>query len=258
MRTVVTGAAGKVGTETVEALSGAGHEVVPVTHPKHGIDEGHAVDLSTPDGVADALDGAEAVIHLAADRSAYAGWDSVLANNVVATYNVYRAAEAAGVRRVVFASSNHVQQMANVETVEDPSTVRSQPEPFDPDDGVRPDSLYAVSKVFGEALGSYVADRYGLSVLNFRIGWLLTPDELRARQSDDSTIGQYARATWLSPRDCRQAMRLAVEADLPEGEGALTLNLLSDNHDRYLSITETMCALGYEPADNSARVLGSA
>jgi L-arabinose 1-dehydrogenase [NAD(P)+] len=91
-----------------------------------------------------------------------------------------------------------------------------------------------------------------MEVLNFRIGWFLSPDELRDMASRGEAVYRYARAMWLSPRDCRQAMRLAVEADLPENP--VTLNLLSDNHERYLSITKTMRTLGYEPADNSSHV----
>jgi len=255
MRTVITGAAGKVGTETVEALSDVGHDVVPVTHPDHGIEEGHSTDLAEPDGLVDVFDSAEVLIHLAADGSPTASWDSVNRNNIRATYNVYRAAREAGIQRVVFASSNHVQHMANIGTRNDPGTMVAHPEAFGTGDGVHPDSLYAVSKVFGEAVGSYVADRYGMEVLNFRIGWLLTSDELRDKESREDTVSRYARAMWLSPRDCRQAMRLAVETDLLESP--LTLNLVSSNHERYLSITETMRTLGYEPADNSARAVRS-
>ena len=58
---------------------------------------------------------------------------------------------------------------------------------------------------------------------------------------------------WLSPRDCRDVVEKAVTADLPENP--LTVNAVSRNRERYLSITETMRGLGYEPRDDSAEVV---
>jgi L-arabinose 1-dehydrogenase [NAD(P)+] len=128
----------------------------------------------------------------------------------------------------------------------DPGTVR-------PDEPTRPDSYYAVSKVSGEALGSYYVDRHGLEVVNLRIGWLLAEDELRDLQDEDESVARYARAMWLSPRDCRDVMERSVTADLPENP--LTVNAISRNQERYLSITETMRGLGYEPRDDSSEVI---
>lgn len=82
--------------------------------------------------------------------------------NIGGTYNVYEAAVAADVDRVVFASSNHVHQMRNIADPERPETLAADAEPIRPSDPFRPDSYYGVSKVFGEALGNYYADRYTL------------------------------------------------------------------------------------------------
>lgn len=255
MRIAVTGAAGEIGTETVNALSNEGYEVVSITHPKHEISDSYPVELGDRAGLVDALSGVETVIHLAADRSANASWESVLHNNIIGTKNLYSAAHETGVRRVIFASSNHVQHMRNIGSADDPATMTPQPETCRPGDLTRPDSLYGVSKVFGEAIGSYYADRFGLEVLNFRIGWFLTKEDLEALQSKPESIARYARAMWLSPRDCRHAMQLAVGTELPSNP--LTVNLLSHNFERYSSITETMRSIGYTPKDNSFDVCGS-
>ena len=90
-------------------------------------------------------------------------------------------------------------------------------------------------------------------MVDLRIGWLLTEEELRDRQDeDDPEFARYARAMWLSPRDCQDVVKKAATVDLPENP--LTVNAVSRNGERYLSITETMRGLGYEPRDDSAAV----
>ena len=66
----------------------------------------------------------------------------------------------------------------------------------------RPDSLYGVSKVYGEALGRYFADQYGISVICLKIGWFL-----------EKPHDAIARWMWLSPRDAAQVTWRAIESD---------------------------------------------
>lgn len=252
MQIAVTGAAGEIGSEIVNKLSGEGHNIIRITHPKHDISDSYSIDLRNGGDLLEALQGVETVIHLAADRSATASWDSVLDNNIVGTFKLYSAVEKSDVRRVIFASSNHVQHMRNIGDPNDPATMTEHPEICRPDSNMWPDSLYGVSKIFGEAVGSFYADRFGIEVINFRIGWFLTEEQLKTKQSKKEAIARYARAMWLSPRDCRQAMQLAVETDM--SENPITVNLISNNSDRYLSIIETMHALGYDPLDNSGQI----
>jgi L-arabinose 1-dehydrogenase [NAD(P)+] len=249
MRIAVTGAAGSVGRQALAALDD--HDVTPLVHREHDDIDGTVVEIADRDAVREAVAGHDAVVHLAADPSPDAGWDAVLGANIDGTHSVYEAARRGGVDRVVFASTNHVANMRNVADPASPESLRADAEPVRPEDPPRPDSFYAVSKVTGEALGSYYADRHGLVVVDLRIGWLLDREELRDRQEGDAA--RYARAMWLSPRDCRQVVRRAVAADLPENP--TTVNALSRNTERYLSITEAMRALGYEPRDDSAEVV---
>lgn len=248
----VTGAAGNVGRVTVEALTGT-HDVTQITHREHEDIESTVVDVADASALSDAVADHDVVVHLAADPDPAAAWNSVLETNIVGTYNLYEAARSGGVDRVLFASTNHVQQMYNVADTTQPEGVGPNPRTLGPEDPPRPDSYYAVSKVCGESLGSYYADRYGLEVVNLRIGWLLTESELRDLQTDEETRATYARAMWLSPRDCGQAMGQAVTTDLPETP--LTVNLVSRNQERYLTLTKTMRSLGYEPRDDSSEVL---
>ena len=251
-RVAVTGAAGNVGRETVDALS-SDHDVTPITHrEREGLDS-VILDVRDPEALMEAFEGQDAVVHLAANPDPDAGWESVYEVNIGGTYNVYEAALAAGVDRVVFASTNHVHQMYNIADPARPETLAEDARAIRPSDPPRPDSYYGVSKVFGEALGNYYDDRYGIEVVNVRIGWLLTAEEVREKMAEEPAVTRYVRAMWLSPRDCRQGMRRTVEASLPRSP--LSVNLLSANDDRYLSLTETMRTIGYRPRDNSGTVV---
>ncbi|MFB6137053.1 MAG: NAD-dependent epimerase/dehydratase family protein [Halobacteriaceae archaeon] len=248
----ITGAAGNVGEETRAALADD-HDLTLVTHRAYDDLDSTVLEIDDREAVADALAGQDVVVHLAANPSPDAAWDDVLGPNVDGTYAVYEAAVSGGVDRVVFASTNHVDQYYNVADPARPETMREDAVTVRPDDPVRPDSYYGVSKVAGEAMGSYYAGRHGIEVVNLRIGWLLTRAELADLQEEDEAAARYARVMWLSPRDCRDVVRRAVESDLPESP--LTVNAVSRNTERYLSLTETMRSIGYEPRDDSAEAL---
>lgn len=97
------------------------------------------------------LQGIGAVIHLAADSSTRASWESVHQHNIAGTHNVFAAARQGGVRKVVFATTNPVMGRYD----------RDRRWPVYSDQPVRPDALYDVSKAL--APGRYAADGYGLA-----------------------------------------------------------------------------------------------
>ncbi|NEU57610.1 NAD(P)-dependent oxidoreductase [Halorussus sp. MSC15.2] len=252
MNVAITGAAGKVGRQALLAL--CGHDVTPVTHREHEDLEGPTLDVTDAEAFADALSGQDVLVHLAGNPSPDADWEGVFEPNVGGTYNAYEAARENDLDRVVFASSNHAVQMHNVEDPAEPESMREDARAVRPDDPTRPDSYYGVSKVAAEALGEFYADRHGIEVVNLRIGWLMDEDQLRETQDgDDEARARFARAMWLSHTDCREAVKSAVGADLPES--SVTAHAVSRNDDRYLSLTETMRKLDYRPRDNSAEVL---
>lgn len=251
MNVAITGAAGKVGRQALLAL--CGHDVTPVTHREHEELEGPTLDVTDAEAFADALDGQDALVHLAGNPSPDADWEGVFGTNVGGTYNAYEAARRNGLDRVVFASSNHAVQMHNVDDPAEPESLREDARTVRPDDPTRPDSYYGVSKVAAEALGELYADRHGIEVVNLRIGWLMDEDQLRETQDENEAKARFARAMWLSPRDCREAVKSAVDADLPEP--AVTAHAVSRNDDRYMSLTETTRKLDYRPRDNSAETL---
>ncbi|HYF60367.1 MAG TPA: NAD(P)-dependent oxidoreductase [Burkholderiaceae bacterium] len=191
-RVLLTGASGDVGTrlrpmlvETYGALRSS-DLVEPRTPPLPGETFVRA-DLSDAAQVARAVEGIDAIVHLGG-FSVEGPWEAILQANIVGTHALYEAARLAGVRRVVFASSNHA-----VGFYERGRTVDHAVPP-------RPDTRYGVSKAFGEALGALYADKHGLRVLNIRIGNVA-----------DAPVDRRRLAIWLHPRDLMQLVRIGIE-----------------------------------------------
>jgi len=241
-RVLLTGAGGAVG-ESV--LSGLEDEYAwklmfhnpPLEEPDHEYLIG---DVDDPDDVAAAVEGVEAVVHLAGDPRPDAPWDSVLANNIDGTQKMYEGAIDAGADRFVYASSNHA--VGGFETEKrTPDMYRAHDEfLLDGSEFPRPGNLYGISKATGEIIGRYYHDEYGLDVCNIRIGNLT-----RAHPPIDYERGQ---AMWLSYRDCAQLHRCALEADY----SFEIVYGISDNDRKYYSLERAKEVLGYEPRDNSA------
>lgn len=254
-RIALTGAAGNVGREVLDAFDGD-HELVPFSHSEEPDLESEPLDVTDPDDVREKLDNVDVVVHLAGASSPDADWEAVVETNVHGTKHVLDAAVENGIDRVVFASSNHAVGMYNAADPSDPESMTlDHARTVDGDAPARPDSYYGVSKVACEGLTKFYADRHGIEVVNLRIGWYMTASALRDQVGDDVAPGaeRFARAIWLSPRDCRDVVRKAATADLPENP--VTVNAVSRNDERFHAITETMRKLGYEPRDNAAETL---
>src|SRR5690606_31506720 len=170
--------------------------------------------------VEDALQGADAVVHLAGSPAVDTPWDDVLQNNIIGTYNVYEAARRANLQAIVFASSNHaiggyeLDGLPRIYELDDPRC-------YDHHAEIRPDSLYGVSKVYAEALGRHYHEAFGLRVYSLRIGSVLSDDDPSspavAKGSfwlDLTPEEKYkrVRATWLSKRDCAELIACCLEA----------------------------------------------
>jgi uronate dehydrogenase len=178
-RLLVTGASGRVGTLIRPGLAGIAAEVRLADLRPVGALLPHETQITgdLTEVAEDAVKDCDGIVHLAA-VSTEAAFDAILQANIVATEAVYRAAQQVGVRRIFFASSNHVTGFYPTGQMIDPS------------DPVRPDSLYAVSKIWGEALARLYFDRYGIESAVVRLGSVFAePTSVRHR------------STWMGPRD---------------------------------------------------------
>jgi L-arabinose 1-dehydrogenase [NAD(P)+] len=249
----ITGAAGDVGRALLDGLDD--HEVEAFTHNEHDDVDSTLLDVTDADDVTGKLTGFDAVVHLAGASEPSAEWDAVVETNVEGTKNVYDAAVENGIDRVVFASSNHAVGTYNIEDVADPETMRTDEFSIvTPEHKGRPDSFYGISKDACEGISSYYAVRHDVEAVNLRIGWLMDEGTLREAADAPETEARFARAMWLSPRDCRDVVERAATADLPENP--ITLHGISRNADRVLSLSETQQAVGYRPQDDANEIVG--
>jgi nucleoside-diphosphate-sugar epimerase len=238
MRVAVTGGEGMIGRVLAERLDPGRFEVRQLGRRDADITDLPALERAFAD--------ADAVVHLAANSSVDADWDELVGPNLIGARNAYEAARHAGVRRVVFASSNHVMGWYLVDdaTFGDPG----QPRLVTVDDPVRPDSLYGASKAWGEALGRFYAERHGLEVVCLRIGWVTEDDRPPRpgqvlRQTPEAS--RRAPGMWLSHRDCASLVAASLVADV----NFAIVNGVSDNAGRWFSLEEGRRRLGWVPDD---------
>lgn len=251
----VTGAAGEVGRVVVEAFDDGARTLF--THREHDDLDSDTLDVTDLDAFVDAVGDEDVLVHLAWVPGSKEEWDEDHERNVRGVYNAFEAARENGLDRVVFASSNHVTGMYNRDDPAGEETMAENPTTaVDPTTPVRPDGYYGVAKVACESMGSYYADRFDVEVVNLRIGWLMTEAELREKQDESLGRTRFARAMWLSHRDCRQLVGAAARE--PLATSPLTVNAVSRNDDRYLTLTEATLHLDYRPQDNAAAVLEDA
>ncbi len=170
--------------------------------------------------------GVDAVVHLAGVAGDLS-LPTILHGHVESTAALLDAMVQHGVRRMVYASSNHAVGMT---PRSDPVTSRSSP---------RPDTFYGVGKVASEALLSLYADRHGISSVAMRIG------SFRERPSTRRSL-----ATWLSYDDGVAMVQAALTADI---NGYVAIYGISANRDAWWDL-EPGRAIGFEPRDDAADV----
>lgn len=226
MTVLLTGAAGSIGTALRERLPALGWDLR--SFDREPTPDGIVGDVTSPADLDAAMAGVAAVVHLAGQPTE-APWPVVRDANIEGTFQLFEAARRAGVRRVVYASSNHAVGFTPVGT--------DQPADLPP----RPDTLYGVSKVFGEALGRYYVDRYGFAVACLRIG------TFEPRPSHQRSL-----STWLSPDDCGRLVDACLRS--PELGYALVWGI--SNNTRRMWSLDAGRALGYEPRDDAEQYAG--
>ena len=186
-------------------------------------------DLGDLERMKEVCRGIDTVVHLAADASPSATWQSLLPSNIVGTYHMYVAAKAVGCRRLIFASSIH----AVSGYPPDVQVKTSEP--------VNPGDLYGVTKCFGEAMGRYMAEQEGLSVIALRIGGFQPLERAR----DESSVGMLD--AFVSQRDLNQLIQRCIDV---ENVQFAILHGLSNNRFKRLDISDARQLVGYDPEDD--------
>jgi nucleoside-diphosphate-sugar epimerase len=204
-------------------------------------------DIADLDAVRQAVEGIDVVVHLAGDPDGKASWDSVLRNNIIGTHNVFEACRQAGVKRVVYGSTNQVVQGYGRDEAYQPLLAGRWDEippgtfhRIDYTQPTRPLTDYACSKVFGEALAHMYAFSHDLSCLCLRIGWVL---------ADDRVPNLRAQTLWCSQRDIIQLIERCINAPV-----SLRFDVFfgqSENRYNLVDIQHAKDVLGYVPQDRA-------
>lgn len=226
-RVLITGAGGEIGSAARAGLFGQYPSLLLLdVKPQAPARAGEILltaDITDPGATRSALQDVDCVVHLAGIPREDT-WDTILPNNIVGTYNVFEAARVNGIRRVIFASSNHA---VGYHRVARSIGIDVQP---------RPDSRYGVSKVFGESVGRLYADKYGLEVACLRIG------SYRERPADARQL-----STWISPRDMVELIRRCVDA--PAYHYLVIYGVSANKRSRWLNPDADI--VGYRPQDDA-------
>lgn len=244
-KVLITGASGLIGGLTIKHL-GQKYEFSGLSRRTvNGIPHLSA-DITDANAIKPAFVGIHTVLHMSAANgdNQWMEWAPTMAITVQGTLNVYEAARQANVKRVVLMSSGCCQlawewdaeypygKIANGPDSEVPATWPM----VDLDWPVRPDSPYAVGKLFGENLGRYYSDKYGISTIALRLGGVFEGDRPLLRRHYPG---------YLSQSDCVQLIDKCLCA--PESLKFEVFNAISENKYRWRSTTRTKDVLGWQP-----------
>lgn len=246
---LITGAAGNLGGKLRRHLGG--HDLALLDRAAGGDPAVLEADLSVWGPWAGRFAGVDVVFHFAADPLAQQTWPNLVSPNLDATANVFLAAATHRVRRVVYASSNHV--MGGYRDLAEPRllTVDLPPLPglvYDAAGERRDSRPYAATKLFGERLGKSFADAHGLEVIAARLGWIKPGDNPAGGIAAER--GEWFRLMWLSNGDFCRLMERCLVATLPGRY--VVVNGMSDNAGMRWDLSGAR-ALGYEPRDDVTR-----
>ncbi|MBI3375087.1 MAG: NAD(P)-dependent oxidoreductase [Betaproteobacteria bacterium] len=227
MKTIlITGAAGDVGTHLRRELAGKYKLRLSDLRPVNllGKDEKFTrADISNMSDARRITRGVDAIVHLGG-HSVEGPWEPILSANIIGCYNVFEAARRNGVKRILFATSNHAVGFYRRDQTIDHRVY------------IKPDGRYGVSKVFGEALGSLYADKYGMEVFCMRIG-----------NVNRLPIDKRRLSLLFTPRDLAQLVTIGIEH--PDIRFEIVYGVSGNKRSWYDNSNATR--LGYRPQDDS-------
>lgn len=227
-RILLTGAAGGLGQilrETLQAHAAIvrASDISPMAPSRGEQDEVITCNLADKAGVAALVKDVDTIVHLGG-ISVERAFEDILDANIRGTFHIYEAARLHGIKRIVFASSNHVTGFYSQDTQLDAHTQR------------RPDGYYALSKAYGEDMATFYFHRYGIETVSLRIG-----------SSFPEPRNRRMLSTWLSYGDLDH---LVTRALLAPDVGHTVIYGMSNNRDAWWD-NRHAAQLGFEPADSS-------
>ena len=227
-RLLLTGAAGGLGKVLRERLRPYAQvlrlsDIAAMAPAAGASEEVQPCDLADKQAVHHLVEGVDAILHFGG-VSVERPFEEILGANISGTFHIYEAARRHGVKRVIFASSNHV------------IGFYKQTETIDAHSPRRPDSYYGLSKSYGEDMASFYFDRYGIETVSVRIGSSFAEPQNRRMMS-----------TWLSFGDLTQLLECALYAP---NVGHTVVYGVSDNKNVWWD-NRFASGLGYQPQDNS-------
>jgi len=228
-RILFTGAAGNLGKRLRERL----HEFADIVRLSDLTDIGALAaheefmqcDLADREAVMRICEGVDAILHFGG-VSTEEEWAPIMQANIQGMVNLYEAVHKLGIRRVIFASTNHTMGLYKSTDLVDASMP------------TRPDGYYGLSKVFGEQISRYYWDRFGVETVCIRIGYCW-PEATNYRQM----------VTWLSLDDLVQLLHRSLVT--PRVGHTITFGI-SNNPGRWWD-DRYAAYLCYQPKDSSAQ-----
>jgi uronate dehydrogenase len=227
-RLLLTGAAGGLGKVLRESLRPFTRvlrlsDIAEISGASGPHEEIMKCDLADKQAVHALVEGVDAILHFGG-VSVERPFEEILGPNICGTFHIYEAARRHGVKRVVFASSNHV------------IGFYKQTEKIDANAQRRPDGYYGLSKSYGEDLASFYYDRYGIETVSIRIG-----------SSFPEPQNRRMMRTYLSYRDLTELIRCSLTA---QNVGHTVVYGMSDNDDVWWD-NSSAAHLGFTPQDSS-------
>lgn len=226
---LLTGSGGRIGKFIVPPLREVWDLRTMDHRPVAWDPQAQVCGLDSIEKLAALMDGCSAVIHMAATSDEAPFAEQLVPNNVIGLFNVFEAARAAKVKRLVFTSTCQA------------VLAGKRDRPVRAEDPHRPVTLYGATKAMGEVMGRYYHDLHGLEFIAIRIGWFQPYDSELLRQKGG------ARGIWLSPKDTVQLMRCAVEKT---GVSYAIVHGTSITEREVLGLKEAREQLGYAPEDD--------
>lgn len=249
---VITGCNGLIGSILSENLKNK-YEILGVDLNQSATIPSVSLNTANSRDMKKIFEGCDVVIDLAAHSSTNTPWEMVTTNNINSTFNVIKAACESGVKRVIFASSNHVTGMyendSPYENIVSGNYPKKKNIPYITTAmPIRPDGPYGIGKSTGESIAKYFSEKFNISIICLRIGTV----NLKNKPVDsEGTTGIRSFATLLTHNDLIQLIEKSIHA--PLNVKYEIFYGVSNNSWRFWDIKDSETKIGYIPNDNAEK-----